>query len=146
MLFDLSFRRHGALLIYDPNKEVVKHVVNRRAVIGDDQPDGIHKILAADVHRLAIGQGMDGLGSRKKLLIELASIDGAVIFDNEKILAFGAIIESHPKAGQESGARTTAAISAYHWGGKPMKVSSDGEITLYFRNLHDGSMAEMGFL
>ncbi len=146
VLFDLSFRRHGALLIYDPDRLVVGHVVNKKCLIGDDQEDGIHKIIGKDIQRMSIGEGGDGLGSRKKMLLELASVDGAVIFDNHQILAFGAIIDPHPNVVDATGARSTAALSAFHWGGKPIKVSSDGEVTLHFKSRRDGSIRTMSFL
>ena len=61
-------------------------------------------------------------------------MDGAVIFNQARILAFGAMIEPHAKANSETGARTTAARSAYYWGGHPSKISSDGEISIYFES------------
>ena len=44
----------------------------------------------------------------------------------------------HPTQGQV-GARSTAALSAYYWDGHPIKVSSDGDVTVYFKSndLHD---------
>jgi DNA integrity scanning protein DisA with diadenylate cyclase activity len=65
-------------------------------------------------------------------MMEVASIDGAVIFDANNVLAIGAVIETHEDVGSQAGARSTAALSAYHWGGRPVKVSSDGEISVYF--------------
>jgi hypothetical protein len=64
--------------------------------------------------------------------VELAGLDGAVIFDDEDILAFGAMIDTHSEAEGQYGARTTAALSAFHWGGLPTKISSDGEVACYF--------------
>ena len=45
-------------------------------------------------------------------------------------------------------ARTTAARSSYLWGARPIKVSSDGDVTLYFksRNGERESDAVMNFL
>jgi hypothetical protein len=70
---------------------------------------------------------------RKRLLLEVAGIDGAVVFDKENILAIGAMISPHPKVGSETGARTTAAKSAFLWGGTPAKVSADGDVTIFFK-------------
>jgi hypothetical protein len=69
---------------------------------------------------------------KKRVLLELASMDGAVIFDDNKILSFGSMIQTHPSAGSHAGARTTAYESAYLYGGKPFKVRSDGDISLRF--------------
>lgn len=93
-------------------------------------------VIAPSIRNIAIGKSTDAL-RKKRLLMELASIDGAVIFDNKRLLAIGAIIKSNKKASEESGARSTAALSAYHWGGRPVKVSSDGEITVYFASRDD---------
>ncbi|QDS94207.1 hypothetical protein FF011L_29860 [Roseimaritima multifibrata] len=79
-----------------------------------------------------------GTGSKhRRLLSELASIDGAVVFDAQSVLAVGAVINTHPDAGDCIGARTTAAKSAFKWGGIPMKISSDGDVTLYFSSGSD---------
>ncbi len=68
------------------------------------------------------------------LFLELASLDGAIIFDSDKIVAFGAMIDSHPDVGSHHGARTTAAYSAYKWGGHPIKISADEDIKVIFRS------------
>ena len=136
IVWDLSFKRHGALLVYDPNKEVINHVVNKGSVMYDNPSEN------QDIARLMLSPSLKDIpmasalySSRKKrLLLEIASMDGAVIFSNALILAFGAMIETHVDAGKEAGARSTAARSAFHWGGYPIKVSSDGEITLYFKS------------
>jgi DNA integrity scanning protein DisA with diadenylate cyclase activity len=71
-------------------------------------------------------------------LIELANVDGALVFDNDQLLAVGGIIESHPSAGNQLGARTTAARSAHLWGAYPVNVSSDGDVTVHFKSRGDG--------
>jgi hypothetical protein len=69
---------------------------------------------------------------QRKLLLELATIDGAVLFDGDAVLAFGGILHMHDSARGHLGARTTAAYSAYHWGGVPLMISADGEMTIVF--------------
>ena len=64
----------------------------------------------------------------------MACVDGAVVFDDHRLLAIGALIRSHLSVGNQLGARTTAARSAYLWGPHPIKVSSDGDVTLYFKS------------
>ena len=64
--------------------------------------------------------------------MELASLDGAVIFDSESMLAFAAMIRTHSDAGGVVGARTTAAVSAYLDGGTTAKISSDGDVCILF--------------
>ena len=78
----------------------------------------------------------------------MACVDGAVVFDDHHLLAVGALIRSHPSVGNQLGARTTAARSAYLWGARPIKVSSDGDVTVYFksRNGEQECDAVMNFL
>ena len=64
----------------------------------------------------------------------MACVDGAVIFDDNHLLAVGAPVRSHPSVGNQLGARTTAARASYLWGAHPIKVSSDGDVTVYFRS------------
>lgn len=44
------------------------------------------------------------------------------------------MIESHPETGSHLGARSTAARSAYLWGGRPIKISADGDISITFKS------------
>ena len=84
----------------------------------------------------------------KRRLIEMACVDGAVVFDDNHLLAVGALVRSHPSVGNQLGARTTAARSSFLWGARPIKVSSDGDVTVYFKS-RDGDAecdAVMNFL
>jgi len=68
------------------------------------------------------------------VVVELASLDGAVVLDNHgRIQAYGAVL-SPKKSGRThgtEGSRTKAAIGASNYG-LALKVSSDGGITVYF--------------
>ena len=71
--------------------------------------------------------------------MELSSVDGAVILEPQtgQVKAFGSIIETAASVHGISGARTTAAESAVSYENmQPIKISSDGDITLY-RNITD---------
>jgi hypothetical protein len=133
ILFDLSFKRHGALLVYDPNLQVIEHIVNKGSIITDDgaHADSSHLILMDSVRNIPMGN-REQAARKKRLFLELTSLDGAVVFTPTKILAFGAMIETHDKAMYEMGARSTAARSAYYWGGCPIKISADGEMSIFF--------------
>ena len=146
VIFDLSFRRRGALLIYDPKHEIRGHILNRESVIFSgwrtdlSVETGVESgqaVIAPSLRDLAIGRDSETL-RRKIRLIELANVDGALVFDDDQLLAAGAIIESHPNAGDQLGARATAARSAYLWGACPVNVSSDGDVTVYFKSKGDG--------
>ena len=132
IIVDLSYRRHGALLVYDPEHEVVDRVVNRESVFEPEgRPDEVHRLLAPVAQRIALG-GAAKRDVKKRLLMEMATLDGAVVFDAGSILAFGAMIRTHPDVGRVVGARTTAAVSAYLDGGTTVKVSSDGDVCVLF--------------
>jgi hypothetical protein len=135
VVFDLSYRRHGALLVYDPAHQVLEKVVNRECVLRTDvaEPHNGHELLAGSIRPIGIGLASHS-HRKKRLLLEIAGLDGAVIFDDQTISAFGAMIESHPDVGSFPGARTTAAYSAFRWGGLPVKISSDGDITFLFKS------------
>ena len=85
------------------------------------------------IEGIAIGKKA-GCIKKKRQLIELACIDGAIIFDDNNLLAVGALIRSHPDTGSQLGARITAARSAYLWGAHPIAVSSDGDVTVHFQS------------
>lgn len=156
VVFDLSFRRQGALLVYDPEHRIGERILNSESILfpewrpeGDRGSDGRtgQSLVAGSLESLAIGNGVGPL-KKKRLLIEMAGVDGAIVFDDDRLLAVGALIRSHPSVGSQLGARTTAARSAYLWGAHPIKVSSDGDVTVYFKSRKDDDEcdAEMHFL
>lgn len=145
-IFDLSFRRRGALFIYDPRHRIRGHILNRESIVfsgwrmdgsGEAAAESGQSVIAPSLRDLAMGKTVQAL-RRKWRLLELAHVDGALVFDDDQLLAAGAIIESHPSAGDQLGARTTAARSAYLWGTYPVNVSSDGDVTVYFKSRGDG--------
>ena len=93
-------------------------------------------LIQDSIEDIAIGKKA-GSVKKKRQLIELACIDGAIVFDDHRLLAVGALIRSHPDVGSHLGARITAAKSAYLWGAHPVAVSSDGDVTVHFRSRGD---------
>lgn len=148
ILFDLSYGRQGALLVFDPDSQVINQVVNPHSIIRDG------KLNLSDLPRRLLADRIKGIqmGSsvyrerKKRLFIEIAGIDGALIFDTKEVLAFGAMIRSHPQVGSYFGARMTAAQSALLWGGHSFVVSSDGEIVILFKQKDDGVQSELRFM
>lgn len=130
---DLSYRRKGALLVFDPDRLVVDHLVECACRLADPSrpPSGIHALLGPRASSIRMGATMESEHQRK-LLLELATLDGAVLFDRSSVLAFGGILHMHDSARGHLGARTTAAYSAYQWGGVPVMISADGEMTIVF--------------
>ncbi|MEI8373625.1 MAG: hypothetical protein WCJ35_12430 [Planctomycetota bacterium] len=175
VVFDLSFRRQGSLLVYDPDHLVTDHILNTESIIGGDHlqktqdstgalrrtavagttggpetscpPETGQSMIVDSITDTSIGRRAGSL-RRKRRLIEMSGVDGAVVFDNDNLLAVGALIRSHPNVGNHLGARVTAARSAYLWGGRPIKVSSDGDVAIYFksRNGDNECDAAMNFL
>jgi hypothetical protein len=142
VVFDLTFRRQGALLAYDPEHRLLERILNPESIMSplwqrsgnaiDSRPCG-QVLIGSSIGDIAIGKKTGSI-RRKRQLIELACIDGAIVFDDANLLAVGALIRSHPDAGGHLGARITAAKSAYLWGAHPIAVSSDGDVTVHFRS------------
>ena len=142
VVFDLSFRRQGALLIYDPGHCILPRILNADSIVSPDWDHNGHTakfrecgqaLIRRSIKDIAIGR-IAGSLKKERLLIEMASIDGAIVFDNDNILAIGALVRSHPDVGSQLGARATAARSSFLWGARPIKVSSDGDVTVYFKS------------
>jgi len=135
VVFDLSYRRRGALILHDPEGRLGNRVVNQEAFLeGPEAPaDSVQSLLAHKVSTIELRSRRVERGERR-LLAEIAGVDGAVIVDDERVCAFGAILEPHPDAGGTGGARETAALSAFLWGASPVKISSEGDITTYFKS------------
>ncbi|MEW4108344.1 DNA integrity scanning protein DisA nucleotide-binding domain protein [Bacillus thuringiensis] len=132
ILFDLSYRRHGALIVVDTNNSYKEVITNHSSLL--ESGSTLHKALSGRINQVSLNEG-DVTKVSKQLILELASVDGALVLDNSgRVLAFGAIINSHKDANGEIGARSTAALSAHLYGLKVFKVSSDGEIVLYQHN------------
>jgi hypothetical protein len=155
VVFDLSFRRQGALLIYDPDHQLRERILNVESIVyagwkidseAIDRQCG-QSLMSRSIEDIGVGKKVGSL-KRKRRLVEMACVDGALIFDDDRILAVGALIRSHPSVGSQLGARTTAARSAYLWGARPIQVSSDGDVTIYFRSRQGemGCDATMNFL
>jgi hypothetical protein len=126
---DVAFRRSGGLFVLLHNRQHLRKIVKVGDAIGD------HRRGTTD-------QEFDGfLASHtiqslaRSVVVELASLDGAVVLDNSgRVLAYGAILQPK-RAGRirgSEGSRTKAAIGASHYG-LAVKVSSDGDIVIYNR-------------
>lgn len=126
---DVSFRRSGALFVVLHNRKMLAEMVRKGDAIGDvsradselqfDEIVGARKIQRTD----------------RRVVVELASLDGAVVINNAgDIRAYGAVLQPRRRGkllGSE-GSRTKAAIGASNYG-LALKVSSDGDITVYHK-------------
>lgn len=131
VLFDLSFRRHGALLVYDPKGMIPPQIANPESILNDARRDAAREMLASAVAPIRMG-AVERSHRHKNVFLEVAGLDGAVVFDSDRVIAIGAMIKPHPDVPGQFGARSTAAFSAYLHGARPVKISSDGEITIHF--------------
>ncbi|AYF43753.1 hypothetical protein BALOs_0743 [Halobacteriovorax sp. BALOs_7] len=130
LLFDLSYKRHGGLIIFDSEDNFSNYIEQEeefKNIFNHFVPDCSFKNTVLPV-------------SAKRRLIELSSVDGAMVVNSSdgKLLGFGKIVKTHHDCPGQLGARTTAAFSACLYGGKAFKVSSDGDITSYFKATYSG--------
>lgn len=124
---DVSFRRSGGLFVLLRSRSSLHKIVRRGEAVGDPSRDALDAafddaITPAKVQALP-----------RSVLADLAGLDGAVVLSNKgELLAYGAILEPKKKGritGTE-GSRSKAAIGASNYG-LSIKVSSDGDITVY---------------
>jgi hypothetical protein len=140
LIFDLSYKRKGALIIYDPLNRIDKFVINKESLISTGE--NLRNSLSNTVSNITIKSS--GISNMKKdLLLELFSVDGALIFNNHSITGFGSMIVTSPNVGTSEGARYVAAKSAQEYGFTTVLISSDGIIKILFE--HSGSLEELSF-
>ena len=89
-------RRLGALFVYDPEHRIRERILNPESVIfAGWKPDANaencsgQSLIGPSIENVAIGKGLGSLKSKRRL-IELACVDGAVVFDDNHLLAVGA--------------------------------------------------------
>lgn len=124
---DVSFRRSGALFVLLRNQQHIRKLIRLGDAIDDERRAMIDRAFDKAVEDTAIQ-------SRPRAVVaELASLDGAIVLGNSgKILSYGAVLDPKKKGkirGTE-GSRSKAAIGASNYG-LAVKVSSDGDITVY---------------
>lgn len=125
---DLSFRRTGGLYVLLRNRRSLHKIVRKGDAIGDPTRRELDVVLDKSLKNKSI------LGIAPHVLVDLASVDGAVVLANSGLLlAYGAVLDPKRKGARirhGQGSRTKAAIAASHYG-LATKVSSDGDIAFY---------------
>jgi hypothetical protein len=124
---DIAFRRSGGLLVLLRNPAKIRRIVRA----GDAIRDRKRAFLDKQFDQALSSPNIQSLP--RTTLVELSALDGAVVVDNRgQLLAFGAVLEPkrHGKISRLEGSRTKAAIGA-SYEGLAVKVSSDGDITVY---------------
>lgn len=130
--WDISYRRHGALIIVTKDSFFENHIVNKESIFNSSECMGLRKELSKSFANVSLKN--TGEIKCRSIFLELSSVDGAVILNGTdgSIKAFGSIVETATSVSGTSGARSTAAKSASTYNDMfPIKISSDGDITLY---------------
>lgn len=128
---DAAFRRRGALFVVLRARKFRHNVVRIGDAIGDTKRHFADKGFDLSLP----GKSIQSIP--RSVILELASLDGAVVVDNSgKLMAYGAVLltqkgrRSTKGRREEEGSRTKAAIGASKHG-LAVKVSSDGGITIF---------------
>lgn len=127
MALDISFRRSGGLFLILRNRNSMRATVRVGDAIGD------HGRNTADMEFDKVVQGRKVQALPGAILVELASLDGAIVLDNSGLVrAYGAVLQPKKRGRVHTaeGSRTKAAIGASNYG-LAVKISSDGDITAY---------------
>ncbi len=126
---DVSFRRSGGLIVVLRAVRDLRRLVRRGDAIDDERRTQLDAALDAALP----GRSIQGISRR--VLAELASLDGAIVLANSgKLLAYAAILNPR-KSGRiraAEGSRTKAAIGASNYG-LAVKVSADGGIEVFHK-------------
>jgi hypothetical protein len=122
---ELALRRSGGLLVVAATPaEGRKLVVSRGELLDSPRRLAEERHLDAGLGRLVVHR-VD-----RRIVADLASVDGALIVDRSgRLMAYGAMVRSS-SSNSTQGARSRAAIAASRRG-LAMKVSSDGGISVY---------------
>jgi hypothetical protein len=124
---DISFRRSGGLIVVLRARKHLRELVRARDEIGSKDREPVDDALDAALP----GQFIQGISRR--VLVELASLDGALVIANSgKLLTYAAILQpkQQGRVGASEGSRTKAAIGASNYG-LTVKISADGEIEVF---------------
>lgn len=126
---DVSFRRSGGLFVILHNRKSLREVTR----LGDALNDPVRSGTDPQFDDVVRGHTIQGLP--RAVVVELASLDGAIVLENSgRILAYGAVLQPK-KAGRlrgTEGSRTKAAIGASNYG-LAIKISADGDITVFHK-------------
>jgi hypothetical protein len=124
--FIISAQRHGAILAIVDEPDSLEGIVSSKDRY--DQRNAADPMAMQTETRLHHLIDADDLDARA--LARFAALDGATILDREgNLIAYGAIVSS--SGSQFEGARTAAAKTLSHTAEIVLKVSADGDITVF---------------
>ena len=124
--FTISSRPHGAILAIVDDTESLEGVVSAKDRYDlRDEIDPEATRPETRLHHLIDAEDLD-----ERTLARLATLDGATILDREgRLLAYGAIVTTTDS--EHEGARTAAARTLSEVASVVLKVSVDGDITIF---------------
>jgi len=124
--FIISAQRHGAILAIVDDPDALEGIVSPKDRY--DQRDAVDPMAMQTetrLHHLIDAEDLDA-----RALARFAALDGATILDRDgHLIAYGAIVSS--SGSQFEGARTAAAKTLSHTAEIVLKVSADGDITVF---------------
>jgi hypothetical protein len=126
---DVSFRRSGGMFVVLRNQGRISDVVRSADQIGSPRRAPLSDQFDGALPTLRIQE------LPRDLILELSALDGAIVLSNQgQILAYGAVLapKRRGRIDAAEGSRTKAAIGASNYG-IAVKISSDGDITVYSR-------------
>lgn len=125
---DVSFRRSGGLFVLLKKSKNLRSIVRKGDAILDSNRENRDEMFDSAL----TAQTMQGMP--RSVVSELAGLDGALVLtSNGKLLAYGAILDPKKKGriARAEGSRTKAALASSNYG-LALKVSSDGDMTVFF--------------
>jgi DNA integrity scanning protein DisA with diadenylate cyclase activity len=124
--FIISAQRHGAILAVVEDPDSLEGIVSSKDRYDQrNSADPMAMKTETRLHHLIDAEDLDA-----RALARFAALDGATILDHQgRLIAYGAIVSS--SGSQFEGARTAAAKTLSHTAEIVLKVSADGDITVF---------------
>jgi hypothetical protein len=125
ILFDVMMKMQGALIIIDDLENLNNYLIK-----------GIDRSSNSPLATVFSQSSTDELlysASEVRKLVELSSIDGALVLDLHGTLQqIGSMVVAHPTTPNRFGTREAAGYSAAKNGATAFKVSADGHMSMFF--------------
>jgi hypothetical protein len=141
VLFDMSFKRHGGLIIVDAHAGSFADYTF--GGVTRQKPSGLQCVLPTGNFDTTTPNQQD-----MTKLLEISAVDGAITMSRDGVVhGFGVMVRSEEGETGTFGARVVAARAAAAKGATAFCVSSDGEISIFFKGKEAGdSVHEIQFL
>ena len=125
ILFDIMTKMQGALVILDEPKNLPNYMIKGIEKDSDSPMSLIFNHAPSNELLYSIAE--------VRKLVELSSIDGAIVLDmHGNLIQVGSMVVAHPAAPNRFGTREAAGFSAAKNGATAFKISADGHMSLFF--------------